>query len=43
MTDNPSPANPAEPALLAGAWLFVGIPLAWGVWNVFVKALDLFK
>jgi MFS family permease len=23
-------------------WLFVGIPLAWGVWNTFVKALTLF-
>jgi MFS family permease len=23
-------------------WLFVGVPLAWGVWNTFVKALVLF-
>jgi hypothetical protein len=25
------------------AWLLVGIPLAWGVWQVFKKSLDLFK
>ena len=24
------------------AWLLVGIPLAWGVWQVFKKSLDLF-
>ena len=24
-------------------WLFVGVPLAWGVWNTFEKALVLFK
>jgi hypothetical protein len=28
---------------LAGAWALVGIPLAWGVWQVFQKSLDLFK
>lgn len=31
--------SPLEVAL---AWLFVGIPLAWGVWEVAVKSLDLF-
>lgn len=25
------------------AWLFVGIPLAWGVSQTFIKALTLFK
>ncbi len=25
------------------AWLFVGIPLVWGVWQVVVKSLALFK
>jgi hypothetical protein len=25
------------------AWSLVGIPLAWGVWQVFKKSLDLFK
>ena len=24
-------------------WLFVGVPLAWGVWNTFEKALVLFR
>ncbi len=28
---------------LAGAWALVGIPLAWGVWQVFEKSLDLFR
>lgn len=28
---------------LVGAWALVGIPLAWGVWQVFQKSLDLFK
>ena len=25
------------------AWLFVGVPLAWGVTQTFIKALTLFK
>ena len=28
---------------LVGAWTLVGIPLAWGVWQVIHKSLDLFK
>ncbi len=28
---------------LVGAWGLVGIPLAWGVWQVVLKSLDLFK
>jgi hypothetical protein len=28
---------------LAGAWALVGIPLVWGVWQVFKKSLDLFR
>jgi len=27
----------------AAFWLLVGIPLAWGIWNTFVKALTLFQ
>jgi hypothetical protein len=42
-TDNRSSGNSMEPLLLAGAWLFVGIPLAWGVWNVIKTSLALFK
>lgn len=30
-------------ARIAGAWALVGIPLAWGVWQVFQKSLDLFR
>ena len=29
--------------LLALAWLLVGLPLAWGVGQVFKKSLDLFR
>jgi MFS family permease len=36
-------AKPSSPALLAAAWLLVGIPLAWGVWITVLKALVLFK
>lgn len=28
---------------VAAAWALVGIPLAWGVWQVFQKSLDLFR
>ncbi len=28
---------------LVCAWALVGIPLAWGVWQVVQKSLDLFK
>ena len=30
-------------ALVGLFWLFVGIPLAWGVWTTVTKALVLFK
>ena len=35
--------DPLTVAKLVGAWLFVGIPLVWAVWQVFVKSLALFK
>ena len=28
---------------LVMAWTLVGVPLAWGVWQVFRKSLDLFR
>ena len=28
---------------LAIAWTLVSVPLAWGVWQVFKKSLDLFR
>ncbi|UPL48883.1 MFS transporter small subunit [Hymenobacter sublimis] len=35
--------EPSSGAALGIAWLFVGIPLAWGVAQTFIKALALFK
>ena len=41
---SPQPASSAGLVLrLVGAWALVGIPLAWGVWQVFRKSLDLFR
>jgi hypothetical protein len=37
------PADPLAPMKLLGAWLFVGLPAAWGVWQVVVKSMALFK
>ncbi|HTJ97477.1 MAG TPA: hypothetical protein VL381_08395 [Rhodocyclaceae bacterium] len=31
-----------SPVLIAVFWLYVGIPLAWGVWSTLQKALALF-
>ncbi len=28
---------------LVASWTLVGVPLAWGVWQVFLKSLDLFR
>jgi MFS family permease len=33
----------SNPALVVAAWLFVGIPLAWGVWVTLQKAAALFN
>lgn len=30
-------------ARLVMSWALVGLPLAWGVWQVFQKSLDLFR
>ena len=48
---NPQPNSSTPPVVadggsggsLALAWLYVGIPLAWGVTQTFIKALALFK
>jgi len=34
--------SPSNPLIIAGAWAFVGIPLAWGVWITLEKAWILF-
>ena len=44
----PSPLSAAPAETSTGgsaflAWLYVGIPLAWGVSQTFIKALALFK
>ena len=38
-----APAEPSASGSTFLAWLYVGIPLAWGVSQTFVKALTLFK
>ena len=30
-------------AVVALAWILVGVPLLWGVWNTLIKAAALFK
>ncbi|MDF7812372.1 hypothetical protein [Hymenobacter sp. YC55] len=43
-TSSNTPDNSSSSGVaLAVAWLFVGIPLAWGVTQTFIKALALFK
>ena len=32
-----------SPALVVAAWLFVGVPIIWGVWITLGKAWVLFK
>ena len=48
MNPQPNSSPSADAGTGAGgsvalAWLYVGIPLAWGVSQTFVKALTLFK
>lgn len=31
-----------NPVLVAGFWMFVGIPLTWGIWQTLQKAFALF-
>jgi hypothetical protein len=47
MSPQPTSTSATEEPRLGGsvilAWLYVGIPLAWGVSQTFIKALALFK
>ncbi|MBO0359791.1 hypothetical protein J0X19_17650 [Hymenobacter sp. BT186] len=46
MSTTPASATTPEPSTSGSAilaWLYVGIPLAWGVSQTFIKALALFK
>ena len=46
MTDEPGQRGGSSgslPLRLAAAWTLVGVPLAWGVWQVIKRSLDLFR
>ena len=36
-------AKPSNPALIVIFWLYVGIPLAWGIWSTLKTAMALFS
>lgn len=38
--ETPSPTTPVQ---LIAAWALVGVPLAWGVWQVIQKSMALFR
>jgi hypothetical protein len=40
---NSGPGSGSIVVKLALSWALVGIPLGWGVWQVFKKSLDLFR
>ena len=42
-SDDAGRAGGALVVRLALAWALVGLPLAWGVWQVVRKSLDLFR
>ncbi|CAB4916410.1 unannotated protein [freshwater metagenome] len=37
-----SQSSPTSPVLVALAWLLVGVPLAYGLWQTLVRASALF-
>jgi hypothetical protein len=41
--NRPTATDPLDGIKLLGAWCFVGIPAAWGIWKVVNTALILFK
>jgi hypothetical protein len=43
LPDTPSAAQGTGPVQLALAWGFVGIPLAWGVFQTLLNAMKLFQ
>ncbi|WKJ88578.1 hypothetical protein QZJ86_11120 [Methylomonas montana] len=40
--NHPEPIKSSSPLLLVLFWLYVLIPLSWGVWSTIKKALALF-
>ena len=43
LADGKQYQHPSSPLLVAGLWLVVGVPLAWGIWNTVVKAMVLLR
>jgi hypothetical protein len=43
LPDNPHVQQGTSPVQLALAWGFVGIPLAWGVFQTLLNAMKLFQ
>jgi hypothetical protein len=39
----PEDPAPSQWGLVIAAWIIVGVPLLWGVWNTLVKASALFR
>ncbi|WP_167856411.1 MFS transporter small subunit [Hymenobacter metallicola] len=42
-SSTPQAAAPSSGLQVALAWIYVGVPLLWGVSQTFIKALALFK
>jgi hypothetical protein len=40
---DPSTKRRCHGARLLLSWVWVGVPLAWGVWQTLMKSLDLFR
>lgn len=43
MNQTESPSKSTHPLLLMLFWLYVALPLAWGVWSTIKKAMALFN
>jgi hypothetical protein len=41
--ERPSTDRPGHWGAVVAAWLLVGLPLLWGVWNTLLKAAALFR
>jgi hypothetical protein len=41
--NQPESIKPTHPILLALFWLYVAMPLSWGIWSTIKKALALFN
>jgi hypothetical protein len=41
--DSSAPSGSGQWGVVAVAWLLVGVPLLWGVWNTLLKAAALFR